>query len=384
MQIVVITGFYPGERAMGGAEYQSMLLAKGFAQRGHPAAFFATRAGQLNHFQADGVSIEEMPGIRIMGIRAYRQHMADLIQKYRPDICYIRIFPEIAEILPVCQRFGVAVVTVTCGGMEARPLLLGQHPRETLGHIRTGDSIRHFRSFRSIRLGDAHVCNTQEFANLVKKWHPHHTIQTIYNATPVPSEAEIHSTPGNRIIWVNNIKRVKRPEWYIELARRLPDYEFTMIGKIYDSRYGRAIQKKINNGPVNLDYRGRLPIDVVNQEIRTSDILVYTSIPGHEGFGNSFLQAWSRAVPTVSTYPLDGILEREGIGRYAHTMDELVQSIDQLMANPQERMLMGARARAYVTREHQIDTMVNQYLTLFSNVIITSEQSQFTATSVES
>ena len=85
------------------------------------------------------------------------------------------------------------------------------------------------------------------------------------------------------------MKRFKRPEWFIELANRLPQYDFVMIGNMYSNNYGRKIGRAVDNGPSNLAYLGKSPIDQVNQEIAKSDLLTYTSVPGGEGFGNSFL-----------------------------------------------------------------------------------------------
>ncbi len=367
MRVMVVTGFYPGVR-MGGAELQTAFLASGLAERGHQAVFVATRAGTDRHYQVGKVDVEEVAGLRVTGLKAFRTRLTALFEEYSPDVCYVRIFPETAELAAICRQYQVPIVSVTCGGMETKPLLLGHHPRETLAHLRSGEFWRHLSSFRGVANTDAHVCNTEEFAVMMRKHYPNRKIQTIYNATAIPPEEDTHLIPGKRVIWVNNFKRWKRPEWFIELAEQLPDYEFAMIGDLYTNRYGKSIRKRIELGPENLLYLGRLPVETVNEEIRKSDLLVYTSMPGREGFGNSFLQAWSRAVPTVSTYPLDGIPEREGIGRYAPTMESLVQTVDELMASVEKRMDMGRRAREYVCRRHQIDYMVDNYLRLFSGL----------------
>lgn len=368
MRVMVVTGFYPGTR-MGGAEYQTALLAQGLAARGHPTVFVATRADMDRTYCIGDVDVEEVSGLRVTGLKKFRARMFELFEQYKPDVCYVRIFPETAELSEICRKYDVPIVSVTCGGMETKRLLLGHHPRETIAHLRSGEFLRHLQSFHSVADTDAHVCNTAEFATMMRTQFPERLIHTIYNATPIPPESEIHTEPGNRVIWVNNIKRWKRPEWFIDLAERLPRFEFAMIGDMYTNRYGRKIRSRIEHGPTNLQYLGRLPIEAVNREICRSDLLVYTSMPGREGFGNSFLQAWSRAVPTVSTFPLDGIPERERIGRYAPTMESLIGAIDELMTTTEERMTMGRRARQYVIDHHQIDLMVERYTDLFANLL---------------
>jgi glycosyltransferase involved in cell wall biosynthesis len=190
----------------------------------------------------------------------------------------------------------------------------------------------------------------------------------IYNGSPIPPFDE--SAPREKqVIWVNNLKRWKRPEVLVRLAHRLPEWQFLMIGRMAEGNYGRWIASLIAQGPPNLHYLGPKSVDEVNEEIARSSLLLYTSQPV-EGFGNSFLQAWLRGAPTVSlSFDLDGIPEREGIGRCARTFDELVDVVDELMRNDDLRSSMGRHARAYAVRHHAVDRMVNEYEALFTSIV---------------
>ncbi|GAH07780.1 unnamed protein product, partial [marine sediment metagenome] len=108
---------------------------------------------------------------------------------------------------------------------------------------------------------------------------------------------------------MNNLKRWKQPEIFIELAHRLPQFKFVMIGGMQSARmYDYTIRAALQQTPANFQYLGSMPINQVNALISQSDLLLYTSLPV-EGFGNSFLQAWLRGVPTLSPFfDLDGIL----------------------------------------------------------------------------
>jgi glycosyltransferase involved in cell wall biosynthesis len=130
----------------------------------------------------------------------------------------------------------------------------------------------------------------------------------------------------------------------------------------------RAMKNCLQNAPLNFKYMGPLPIDQVNQLIAESDLLLYTSLPV-EGFGNSFLQAWMRCVPTLSlNYQLDGIPERERIGRCPSTFKNLVADVGELMADEPQRYEMGIRAREYASRNHNPENMVSDYENLFKEV----------------
>lgn len=366
MRVLVATGFYPGEK-MGGAEYQTSLIAQGLVARGHQAGFLATGAGVTQQRQVEGVSLWEIPGWHTVGYQRHQAQLAQVVEAFAPDLCYVRVFSEIDNVMQVCRKAQIPVISVSCGPQETSPFLLGQHPKATIGHLRSRELFYHFRSFLAIRSAAVHICNSQAYSRTMQRWYPKQDVRTIYNGSPVPTAAEIHREPSGQVIWVNNCKRAKRPELFIELARRLPQYNFVMIGATY-GRYGDSLKRKIEQGPSNLHYLGPQPIMEVNRQISQSDLLVYTTAPGNEGFGNSYMQAWFRAVPTLSTFELDGILDREGIGHFAHSFDQLVAQVRELMTDHEGRMAMGARARDYAMRCHRVETMVDNYEALFTEV----------------
>src|SRR5689334_17906450 len=131
MQVIVITGFYPAEQ-MGGAEYQTLLLAQGLVARGHDVIFLATNTRESGRFEQRGITVLKLPGWRSVGWQVHRKQIRQILQAYLPDICYVRSFEELAAVAPACQKMDVPVVSVSCHAMETSPLLLGHHPRETI------------------------------------------------------------------------------------------------------------------------------------------------------------------------------------------------------------------------------------------------------------
>lgn len=366
MRVMLVTGFYPGEK-MGGAEYQTMLLAQGLARKGHKVIFLATSTGRENVADIDGVTIWEVPGWRAVGWKQHRQQVAQVLRDTEPDICYVRLLTELANMASLCKQSDIPVVSVSCSLKETTPFLFGYHLREAIGYLRSFQTIPHFQSFLAIRSSAAHVCNTHDLKRRVQHWFPRKPIHTIYNGSPLAPQEEIHCISTGQVIWVNNFKRGKRPRLYVELAQRLPQYTFIMVGAIAPrGRYAKSMRKMIENAPPNLKYQGRLPIEEVNKLIGQSDLLLYTSKAGVEGFGNSFLQAWFRSVPTISlSFELDGILEQENVGRFAATFEELVAYVENLMEDEATRMEMGERAREYAIDNYRVDRMVADYDTLF-------------------
>ena len=370
MRVMVVTGFYPGAR-MGGAEYQTALLAQGLAARGHEVAFLATSTGQSKTYAQDGVQIWEVSGWNKVGHAQHREQIAEIFAQFKPEICYIRLLTELDDIAALCRLRAIPYVSVSCSLKETSPLLFGYHPRETIGYLRSQQTLAHWRSFQAIRGAALHVSNTHELRERVQRWFPKQSMRTIYNGSPMATPAEIHGTRSGQIIWVNNLKRGKRPELFVELARRLPAYQFVMIGAIPDyGFYARTLQRMVATGPANFRYLGAMSVEGVNEQISKSDLLVYTSKAGVEGFGNSFLQAWFRGVPTASlSFRLDGILERERVGLFAERFDDFVVAIEQLMADEPQRAAMGERALHYALQNYRVETMVEQYEAAFQELL---------------
>ena len=370
MRAMLVTGFYPGKR-IGGSEYQTSLLAQGLAAKGHDVVFLASAAGREGRSETDGITLREIPGWRETGWQRHRQLVADVLKETESDICYVRLLTELSSISVLCQPVHIPVVSASSSLREVSPLLTGYYPVETFAHLRSGRTVPHLRSFMAIRSSAAHVCNTRALQRRIQRWFPNKPIRTIYNGQPVPLDDELHTQSTGQIIWVNNLKRRKRPHLFIELARRLPEYRFVMVGgKPAGGRYAETLDRMLQAAPANFEYLGSRPLDKVNTLIQASDLLLYTSKAGSEGFGNSFLQAWFRAVPTVSlSCALDGILARESIGRLCETFEQLVSSVGELMGDETSRLEMGRRARAYAVSHHSTEKMVTGYEALFQEVL---------------
>ena len=356
---------------MGGAEYQTMLISEGLAALGHKVVFLATSSASNDEFDANGLAVRRLPGWRKSGWRRHRQDIDEFIRRDGYHMCYVRAFPELGTIAPLSKRAGVPLVSASSGLRETSPFLLGNDPLETIAYLRSLKTVLHLRSFLSIRSSAVHVCNTLSLLRHVRRWYHKKPMRMIYNGSPEPSPAETkRAVSSGQAIWVNNIKPLKRPEVYIQLARRLPQFHFVMIGQMSGSRiYSRRLEALIGQAPPNFHYLGAMPIDRVNAMIEQSDLLIGTSLPV-EGFPNSYIQAWLRGVPTVSySYELDGIVEREGVGRCPSDFAQLVVDVRDLMSDEVARREMGHRAREYAIRHHNIESMVSDYAALFKQVV---------------
>jgi glycosyltransferase involved in cell wall biosynthesis len=152
------------------------------------------------------------------------------------------------------------------------------------------------------------------------------------------------------VLWLSNLRALKRPELALELARQLPDVKFTLAGgpmpggKTYFDDVAAAAARLPNVtmlGAVRYADTGAL-FDRAKVFLNTSSI---------EGFPNTFLQAWIRAVPVVSFFDPDGLVNRLQLGRIAGSLDDMRESIRGLLDVNAYRETIGRRARDYAVRE---------------------------------
>ncbi len=176
-------------------------------------------------------------------------------------------------------------------------------------------------------------------------------------AKPVPKDIDV--------LWVSNLRSLKRPELVLELARQLPDIRFTLAGgpmprgQTYFDDVAAAAARLPNVtmlGPVRYADTGML-FDRAKLFLNTSSI---------EGFPNTFLQAWIRGVPVVSFFDPDGLVQRLQLGRIATSVDDMREALRGLLDVDAYRENLGRRARDYAAREFT-SSVAARYLDLFDD-----------------
>jgi glycosyltransferase involved in cell wall biosynthesis len=152
------------------------------------------------------------------------------------------------------------------------------------------------------------------------------------------------------VLWVSNLRSLKRPELVLELARQMPLVKFTLAGgpmpggqTYYDDVMAAAarLPNVTMLGPVRYRDSGEL-FDRAKIFLNTSMI---------EGFPNTFLQAWIRGVPVVTFFDPDGLVQRVPLGRVATSLDDMREAIRGLLEIDVDRQLLGRRAREFAARE---------------------------------
>ncbi len=170
------------------------------------------------------------------------------------------------------------------------------------------------------------------------------------------------------VLWISNIRAVKRPDRVLELAQRLPEVRIHMAGgplRGEEALY-REVQCTAAARP-NVVFHGRLSYWDANDLYGRAKVLLNTS--DVEGFPNSYLQAWIRGVPVVTLIDPDSVIEREGLGAAVRSAAQIPVAIRHLLADRTAWKAASDRCRAFMAREHGEERVLAAYLKTFEEVL---------------
>ena len=163
------------------------------------------------------------------------------------------------------------------------------------------------------------------------------------------------------VLWVSNIRQLKRPDLMIDLAESLPGLTIHMIGGPMansEELYERVKQRA--SAVANIVFHGQIPYHDVNDYFGKSRVFVNTS--EIEGFPNSFLQAWARGTPVVSFFDPDGLIASEGLGRAVSNLHEMEDAVNRFCNDVDEWRAASQRCTNFMARRFNQETILATYI----------------------
>jgi len=165
-------------------------------------------------------------------------------------------------------------------------------------------------------------------------------------------------------LFVGSFREVKNPTLFLELASRMPDRRFVMIGDGLNA--GKLREKYGVEAPGNVALLGRLPRKDTLDAMAACSAYVMTS--KHEGLPNTLLEAMAIARPVVVPAHT-GCLELVPGGEYGFLYD--LSSLEELVGQA-ERAIgaeeVGRKARERVARHFNWKDSVKKLDDLYSSL----------------
>lgn len=315
-----IDDFLNGSPKVAGIQVQMSFWALTFQQNGYDCYSFTVNEGE-----------KEINGVRFISKKSYfflqKLKLASFyewfslirtIKKIKPDIVIIRGANASLEILSkYCVRKGIKLIMFGASDSDfvpGREILTNKINVKLYRHgARNTDYFVVQNSFQKKTLLENYGKNSLLLPNIWLGQSLTEKEETVYDA-----------------IWVSNLRRLKRAEWFVNLAATFPNYHFAIVGGVNDLAYYNEIEKQCAETS-NIDFLGAKPFNGVNKLLRKSKMLVCTS--EFEGFPNTFLQAWAQGLPVISTVDPNGVIKTQNVGVFIESTDDLKKAFGKLVEN---------------------------------------------------
>lgn len=336
------------EAQMGGSQYQAKVLVDHLlANYDVDIAYLTTRADPT--FTPAGYRIVPFSDRR--GVRRYGSFF-DIVRLYR---ALARERPDIILQFVGSAHTGIAALYARSHGCKMIWRVTNDPSVEPDKTSWRKPHLKLEQLFLSFGIRNATLILAQteyQRAHLAERF-PNAPVQVLPNFHPAAPDCGRSGAVVKQVVWVANLKPLKNPGAFVRLARRFAhraDVRFVMVGGTDGGEWTKQQLTEIAATP-NLDYRGAVSQSAVNSLLEHTDLLVNTS--DHEGFSNTFIQAWMRRVPVVSLrVDPDRLLSRGGLGAVTGDEDTLYERVAALLDDPDRCAAIGARARRYALEHH--------------------------------
>lgn len=346
---------------VGGESVQHVLLARAWRDLGVEVSIVVHDLGQPRLTCVDGIqavaAFEPAAGIPI--VRFVHPRVSSVLRALRS------VDADVYYQSPAGGWSGIAVGAAKMWGKRSIVRIASD-----LDCVRGQQLIRHYRDRKLYEYGVLNAsllaAQTVQQQQLLRENYGvaserlNIAVETPAGESQVPKDIDV--------LWIGNLRPVKRADLLVELARRLPQYRFALVGARiagHEVHYD-AVAREAAQLP-NVLVTGSVPYEQTGEWFNRSRLHVNTS--DAEGFPNTFLQAWIRGVPVVSFFDPDQLIQRQALGRACQSIEEMAAAIDALLRRSSEREMISTRARSFVEREYSARYIAARYLELLGEPV---------------
>jgi glycosyltransferase involved in cell wall biosynthesis len=349
----VLADAYKHER-VGGEEVQHALLAKALMRQGFDVRLVVGDYGQPTEAVYDGVPT----------IRSFREGAGLPVVRF--------IYPRCTHLWGALSRADADVYYLSCAGMELglAAMFCRMHSRRLVFRVASDsdcDPSRLLVRFKrdkwlyeyGLRHSDAVLVQSALQQQLLMQ---HYGVDSVVAQMLVerPDPAAANQRDID-VLWVANLRHVKRPDRLLAVARALPKYRFHMAGGPYPGEQPLFDQIRAEAATLpNLTFHGGVPYRDISRLFDRARLFANTS--DLEGFPNTFGQSWVRGTPIVATFDPDQVIARHGLGASVRDEAAMAQAIDALLGSAHQYETAQRAVAQFVERRHGEASVLAPYL----------------------
>lgn len=349
-----MSGGYRGH--VGGVERQTTITARWLAAKGYETSLITWDEGQPDGVVIDGVSIFRMcrnaagvPGVRFIYPRMTSMYRA--MAMANADIYYHN-----------CAEYVTGLAALWCRVRRRKFVYSSAHDLDCDAKL---PLLRKWYERILYRYGLSHadrlIVQTSHQKQLLKDAFGFDSVALPMPCPgPLPHQFQAPQFPENpRVLWVGRVEPQKRLEWLLDIAERLPAVTFDVAAaNMTNKSYATALCQRAKSLP-NVNWLGAVPREGMPDLYQRALCLCCTSV--HEGFPNTFLEAWSYGKPIVTTFDPDSLISKHDLGIVVRDVEAGVKAVRELLASPDRWRAMTRHARDYYVENHLVDTAMSRF-----------------------
>lgn len=345
-----------GERVhIGGEEVQHALMSRYLAGKGYKVSSLVGDFGQRAIEDIDGVTVRKtfalcagVPGLRFFTPRMSLTWAA--LRAADADVCYASCAGPMAGVIAAyCRRHARRFVFRVASDADCAPATL------MLGNARDRALYRY-----GLRRADAVLAQTRRQAALLLK---HYGVRASVAGmfADLPGAVLPLAQRDTDLLWLANMRSMKRPEWFVEVARHARELRCVMAGGPHPDELALYRRVALAAAAVpNLRFHGQVRFAATRALFAGARVFVNTS--SFEGFPNTYWQAWAHGVPVIATVDPDGVIAQHGLGVVLGDAAGIVGAARALLGSPALWHACSARCRAYAMAHCAPDVVAAPYL----------------------
>lgn len=308
---------------IGGAELQQKYIGEELSKLGHHVSYIVFDHGQSDEEIINGFVAYKAfnPKRGTTGLRFFHPRLSGLwkaLKRANADIYYCR-----------CASWQVGVVAYFAKRFSKKCVFAGANAPNFYPFAKLNMNMRDKYLYRyGLKNADLVICQSPTQVRMLQQNYgiEGHMIPNIF-----PPLDRKRMEDADKFVWISYIRDFKRPLMFLELAERVPECEFVIVGDQAPgekSLYRKVIERA--NRLDNMKFLGFQSFEEVEELLDETLASVNTS--AYEGFPNTYLQAWRRGIPVITTFDPDLDIEHRNLGFVVGSIEDLAEKV-RLLSN---------------------------------------------------